>query len=186
MEGAQNIWDILHAAIGMWKMVSVVFVWRQRFGAGFYKLINPIHGTNYGSFPSERVIEEWLWDTNTLGISQVLEACKFDDFIEGLSWWHHDMTMYGRITDRLTIDCTMMTSSNGNLFCVTGHLCSEFTGPRWIPLTKGQWRGALMFSMIYAWINSWVNNRKAGDLRRNHAHYEVSVMTGLDAIENQW
>ena len=30
----------------------------------------------------------------------------------------------------------MMTSSNGNIFRVTGHLCGEFTGPRWIPLTK--------------------------------------------------
>ena len=30
----------------------------------------------------------------------------------------------------------MMTSSNGNIFRVTGHLCGEFTGLRWIPHTK--------------------------------------------------
>ena len=30
----------------------------------------------------------------------------------------------------------MMTSSNGNICRVTGHLCGEFTGPRWIPRTK--------------------------------------------------
>ena len=30
----------------------------------------------------------------------------------------------------------MMTSSNGNIFRVTGHLCGEFTGPRWLPHTK--------------------------------------------------
>ena len=41
---------------------------------------------------------------------------------------------------------------------------------------KVQWRGALMFSLICAWINGWVNNREAGDLRRNHAHYDVTVM----------
>ena len=41
---------------------------------------------------------------------------------------------------------------------------------------KGQWRGALMFSLIYAWINDWVNNREAGDLRRQHDHYDVIVM----------
>ena len=41
---------------------------------------------------------------------------------------------------------------------------------------KGQWRGALMFSLICAWINGWVNNRKAGDLRRYRAHYDVTVM----------
>ena len=41
---------------------------------------------------------------------------------------------------------------------------------------KGQWRGALMFSLIYAWINDWVNNHEAGDLRRQHGHYDVIVM----------
>ena len=30
----------------------------------------------------------------------------------------------------------MMTSSNGNIFRVTGHQCGEFTGPRWILRTK--------------------------------------------------
>ena len=69
-----------------------------------------------------------------------------------------------------------MTSSNGNISRVTGHLCGEFTGPRWIPRTKGQWRGALMFSLIYARIKGWVNTGEAGDLRRHHAHYDVTVM----------
>ena len=39
---------------------------------------------------------------------------------------------------------------------------------------KGQWHGALMFSLISAWINGWVNNREAGDLRRHHAYYGVT------------
>ena len=43
---------------------------------------------------------------------------------------------------------------------------------------KGQWRGALMFSLIWVWINGWVNNREAGDLRRYRAHYGVTVMVG--------
>ena len=30
----------------------------------------------------------------------------------------------------------MMTTSNGNICRVTGQLCGEFTGPRWIPRTK--------------------------------------------------
>ena len=38
---------------------------------------------------------------------------------------------------------------------------------------KGQWRGALMFSLICAWINSWVNNREAGNLKRHRAHNDV-------------
>ena len=41
---------------------------------------------------------------------------------------------------------------------------------------KGQWRGALMFSLICVWINRWENNREAGDLRRYRAHYDVIVM----------
>ena len=41
---------------------------------------------------------------------------------------------------------------------------------------KGQWRGALMFSLICARINGWVNNSEAGDLRRHRAHYEVTVI----------
>ena len=41
---------------------------------------------------------------------------------------------------------------------------------------KGQWRGALLFSLICVWINGWVNNCEAGDLRRHLAHYDVIVM----------
>ena len=43
---------------------------------------------------------------------------------------------------------------------------------------KGQWRGALMFSLICVWINGWVNNREAGDLRRYRGHYDVIVTWG--------
>ena len=48
---------------------------------------------------------------------------------------------------------------------------------------KGRWRGALMFSLICAWINAWVNNREAGDLRRHRAHHDVSVMSFRLLIE---
>ena len=41
---------------------------------------------------------------------------------------------------------------------------------------KGQWRGALMFSLIRAWTNGWANYRDAGDLRRHRDHYDVTVM----------
>ena len=41
---------------------------------------------------------------------------------------------------------------------------------------KGQWRGAFVFSLICAWINGWVNNGDAGDLRRHRAHCDVIVM----------
>ena len=52
-------------------------------------------------------------------------------------------------------------------------------GIHWSPVNwppKRQWRGALMFSLICAWINSWANHRDAGDLRRRRTHHDVTVM----------
>ena len=48
---------------------------------------------------------------------------------------------------------------------------------------KGQWRGALMLSLIRVWINDWVNNGEAGDLRCHRAHYDVIVMVSITC---QW
>ena len=72
----------------------------------------------------------------------------------------------------------MMTSSNENIFHVTDQ--SFVQGIHWSPVNspqKGQWHGALMFSLICAWINAWVNNREAADLRCHLTHYEVIVMS---------
>ena len=49
---------------------------------------------------------------------------------------------------------------------------------------KGQWRGALIFSLICAWIiNGWVNNREVGDLGRHCAHYDTNVVQGAENDE---
>ena len=56
-------------------------------------------------------------------------------------------------------------------FCALLAICA---GNSSVP---GQWRGALIFTLICARINGWVNNCKAGDLRRSRAHYHVIVMT---------
>ena len=59
---------------------------------------------------------------------------------------------------------------------------------------KGQWCGALMFSLICAW-NCWVNNRQAGDLRCHRVHFDVIVMgnparpviiISTDAVNEIW
>ena len=70
----------------------------------------------------------------------------------------------------------MMTSSNENISALLA-LCAgnspvigEFPSQR--PVTR-----ALMFSMICVWTNGWVNNRDTGDLRRNRAHYDATVMS---------
>ena len=68
----------------------------------------------------------------------------------------------------------MMTSSNGNIFRVTGHL---WEGIHRSPVNsphKGQWHGALMFSLICVWINGWLNNREASLWRHRN---EESIMS---------
>ena len=75
------------------------------------------------------------------------------------------------------VSVPMMTSSNGNIFRVTGPFVR---GIHRSPVNfhhKGQWRGALMFSLICAWTNDWTKYREAGDLRRHSGHYDAIVMS---------
>ena len=80
--------------------------------------------------------------------------------------------IFTSVTSRVRTMANMMTSSTGNIFRVTGHLCGEFTGPGEFPAQSP----VTQLSLISAWINGWVNNREAGDLRRNRANYDVTVM----------
>ena len=59
---------------------------------------------------------------------------------------------------------SMMTSSNGSIFLVTGPLCGEFTCHRWIPLTKA------------SDMEPWRHGASDMDLRRHRAHYDLTVM----------
>ena len=70
------------------------------------------------------------------------------------AWWRHQMETFSALL----------------AFCA-GNSPVPVNSPH-----KGQWRGALMFPLICAWINDWVNNREAGDLRRHRGHYDVNVM----------
>ena len=84
---------------------------------------------------------------------------------EGIHVWPVVLCMY-----------IMMTSSKWENFprnwpFVRGIHRSPVNSPH-----KGQWRGALMFSLICVWINDWINNHEAGDLRCYHTHYDVIVM----------
>ena len=60
---------------------------------------------------------------------------------------------------------------------LAGHLCRGIHRSPVKSPHKGQWRGALMLTLICTRINVWVNNRAAGHLRRHRAHYDVVVMT---------
>ena len=51
---------------------------------------------------------------------------------------------------------------------------------RWIPHTIA--RDAELWCFLLAWLNDWVNSRKAGDLRRHRGHYDVNVMYVLNCV----
>ena len=84
----------------------------------------------------------------------------------------------------LLVSKYVMTSSNGNIFRVTVPLCGEFTGHWWIPHTKASDAELWCFLWSAPWITGWVNNHEAGDLRRHHAHYDVTVMQTESFSEN--
>ena len=82
-----------------------------------------------------------------------------------------------------------MTSSNGNIFRVTGPLCGEFTGPGEFPTQRPVTQSFDVFFNLRV-NNGWVNNCEADDLRRQRAHYEVIVMEDLSKVlrimDNIW
>ena len=68
-----------------------------------------------------------------------------------------------------------MTSSNGNIFRVTGPLCGEFTGDLWIPLTKAS------DAELWCFLSSAPEQRLRKQWRRrwfetHRAHYDITVM----------
>ena len=71
------------------------------------------------------------------------------------TWWRHQMETFSEL-----------------LAICAGNSPVPVNSPH-----KGQWRGALMFSLICARIIGWVNNGEVSDLRRQHAHYDAIVMT---------
>ena len=83
----------------------------------------------------------------------------------------------------------MMTSSNGNILRVTTGYWPFVWGIHRSPVNsphKGQWRGALMFSLICSRINGWVNNREVSDLRRHRAHYDWFFYYSDSMIHSTW
>ena len=87
----------------------------------------------------------------------------------------------------------MMRSSNGNSFRVTGHLCGEFTGHRWIPCTKASdtelwWVFYLHLNkrLSKRWWGLWFETpwrslcRHCNDKRRTLSGVLLIITTGAD------
>ena len=76
------------------------------------------------------------------------------------------------IASKAEVDTLFTSSSNGNIFLFTGHLCGEITGHGWITGTNAsdaeRW--------CFLWSAPWASNGEAGDLRRHYAPYDVNVM----------
>ena len=103
-------------------------------------------------------------------------ACRCFDVRYFAAVTHHFILDQCGLFTRILHDCfneciDMMPLSNGNIFRVTGPLCGEFTGPRWIPPI-----------FVYAWINGWVNNGKADALRRHRSHCDITVMEAIGIL----
>ena len=72
----------------------------------------------------------------------------------------------------------MITTSNGNIFALSA-LCEGNRRPQVGSPHKGKGRGALVYTWICTWTNSWANNRDVGDLRCPCANYDVTVMLSM-------
>ena len=79
----------------------------------------------------------------------------------------------------------MMTSSNRNIFRVTGPLWGNAPVNVNCP-HKAQWRWLLMLSVIFIWTNGWPNHQDAGDLRRHRVHYNIVLMTIYNHIKHRY
>ena len=105
--------------------------------------------------------------------------------------WYTIHELSSKLRDLYVPNDEMMTSSNGNIFRVTGPLCGEFTGPGEFPTQRPVTR-SFDVSFDLRLNNDWVNNREAGDLRRYRGHYDVTVMnkgchwSALKQISFQW
>ena len=96
----------------------------------------------------------WIAIQYTINPKQAVAVVGYRKGLSKNTWWRHQMETFSAL-----------------LALVRGIHRPPVNSPH-----KGQWREALAFSLICVWMNGWVNNREAGDLRRHRTHYVVTVM----------
>ena len=109
----------------------------------------------------------------------VFVVCACDKTVHEIQ--NHNI-IHSSIKWNQTLVSIMMTSSNGNIL---PRYWSFVRGPVNSP-RKGQWRRTLMFSVIDAQINGWVNTGEADDLRNHHTHYDVIVVYTCNTLLNSF
>ena len=98
---------------------------------------------------------QWLWQVRMVMVSWRTYSLKTAEQVGRPPWWRHQMEAFSAL---------------------------PFTGHRWIPHTKASDAELWCFSLICIWLNGWVNNHEAGDLRRYRAHYDVILIYTLQII----
>ena len=78
----------------------------------------------------------------------------------------------------------MMTSSNANIFRVTGPLCGEFTGHRWIPFTKASDASFDVFFDMH--LNKWLSKQSRRRWFETPSHSLWRHCIDRDAYIRQW
>ena len=110
----------------------------------------------------KRINHRWAWDsprkwpntTDSVSMPWLLRVLPISSRSYS-SWWRHQMETFS----------ALLALCAGN-----SPITGEFPSQR--PLTR-----SFDFSLICAWINGWVNSRKAGNFGRHRAHYDVTVMS---------
>ena len=101
------------------------------------------------------------------GLSWTMMSLQRDIASLGLSWQPHDVISDScRWEQYLTLACihdgVIKLKHFPHYWSFVGGIHRSAVNST----HKGQWRGALMFSLICAWTNGWANNQDTGALRR--------------------
>ena len=103
--------------------------------------------------------QAWLQSFSESRMAQFIEPLwmMYNAWTDGkpYRWWHYQMETLSALLN----------------------LCAGINRSPVNSTHKDQWRGAWMFSLIWAWTNGCVNIRDAADLRRHRAHNDVIVMS---------
>ena len=124
-----------------------------------------------------------------------LKTTESDNFGAHFFNFHHnpnsmEMSFYPRLNYSI-IFVTMITSSNGNIFRVTGHLWGEFIGPRWIPHTKAS--DAELWCFLWLRLNKRLSKQSWGwwfetlscPLWRHRRMTQYLISSGKNSLRHQ-
>ena len=146
-----------------------------------------------------------LWDFSVLYLENVLDFIKFKNmtlryaFVIMFSFWESEFLSFYEYHSLASLYSQQKDFHESAPFLTILYTFHDDVTkwkhfPRYWPFVrrihrsqvnsphKGQWRGALMFSLICAGINAWVNNGEACDLRHHRANYDITVLCQIILI----